>query len=326
MIYSLINILKQKSTTLKLPCNETKIQQCCDELGIKNDMFAQAVVVGKADDTLYNILSGTACKLDELNFLEKRLDSFGDDESNTFMATAIALKYKSLKDLINLSFNTDCYSLLADISDLNKLGKELYLNEHGSANTDFLNEFDGQKYVIDMTANNLNFHKTSYGSIYPNSNVPQQLYNGRCFPNYHYEANPITVSLKAKRNREYLYLPCEKTEIDKALQRLHCTKLSDVDFEVINHLLPKNISDIIFQNTTDIDHLNEIAAKLKKINISDYGQFTELVKYKDISTSFELNTLLEDVSNIKDWNIDSSLPQIDEELAEANQSPTMTMG
>ncbi len=36
-----------------------------------------------------------------------------------------------MDDLINLTFNMHCYSLVNNFSDLDKLGKDLYLTEKG---------------------------------------------------------------------------------------------------------------------------------------------------------------------------------------------------
>ncbi len=159
---------------LSLPCTEQELQIFCDSLGIPNDAVAQV----HADHSHNNpqvedLLAGKEVRLDELNFLMKRLDSFDEGEMNTFYATARGQKLSSLKDMINLTFNTHCYSLVDDFSDLDRLGKNLYLNLMGSVPTKEFKEFDGNAYVEKIMAENPQPLVTPYGLIYENGNLPQ---------------------------------------------------------------------------------------------------------------------------------------------------------
>ena len=133
--------------TITLPSEEKQIQQCCNQLEMENSAFAK-VWVSKvfSNDKMDGILTDKMFALDELNYLAKRLESFGEDEYNTFYAVATAQKLDQPMDLINLTFNTHCYNLLADFSDLNQLGKSMYLNDQGPTTTEFLKDFDGRKY------------------------------------------------------------------------------------------------------------------------------------------------------------------------------------
>lgn len=79
------------------------------------------------DKRFSNVLADENVNIDELNYLMKRLDGFDSREMEKFYATAFAEETKSMADLINLSFNLHCYSLVNNFSDLNKLGKDLYL-------------------------------------------------------------------------------------------------------------------------------------------------------------------------------------------------------
>ena len=140
--------------TITLPSGEKQIQHCCNKLEIENSAFAK-VWVSKvfSNDKMDGILADKMFALDELNYLAKRLESFGEDEYNTFYAVATAQKLDQLKDLISLTFNTHCYNLLADYisisrnryRDLNGLGKSIYLNDQGPTTTEFLKDFDGRK-------------------------------------------------------------------------------------------------------------------------------------------------------------------------------------
>ena len=100
----------------------------------------------------------------------KRLDSFNQNELATFFAAAYAEKVETMTELINLCFNTHCYSLVADFSDLNAVCKQMYLTEQFGVSTEDFESLDGQKYFEKMIAENPNPMITPYGVVYRNSN------------------------------------------------------------------------------------------------------------------------------------------------------------
>ena len=76
----------------------------------------------------------------------KRFDSFTTREIEKFYAIAFAEEPKSMAELINLSFNLHCYSLINNFNDFNKLGKDLYLTEKMAVAAEELEELDGESY------------------------------------------------------------------------------------------------------------------------------------------------------------------------------------
>ena len=204
--------------SLSFPCPEKELQIFCDSLAIPNEAGTR-VRVGRVYDNpqIDALLTGLEVNLDELNYLTKRLDSFDERESHTFYAVAAGQKLSTPRDMINLTFNTHCYSLVDNFSDLDRLGRSLYLNSKGSVPSKELAEFDGRAYVEKLMAEKPHPLVTPYGLVYENGSQPQQLYCGRTFPAYWYEPNPITLSITHEGDTEYLYLPTEKSELDKAL-------------------------------------------------------------------------------------------------------------
>ena len=75
------------------------------------------------------MLTDKNVNIDELNYLMKRFDGLSSREIEKFYAVSFAEETKTMEDLINLSFNLHCYSLINNFSDFNKLGKDLYLTE-----------------------------------------------------------------------------------------------------------------------------------------------------------------------------------------------------
>lgn len=53
-------------------------------------------------------------------------------------------------ELINLSLNIHCYSLITDFSDFHRVGKDLYLSKKQAVPSRELKELDGESYAIDV--------------------------------------------------------------------------------------------------------------------------------------------------------------------------------
>lgn len=62
--------------------------------------------------------------LDELNYLAKRMENFFGNEDFQFYKAMKLEHFTELKDLINLSFILDKYSLIQDVSNMGKIGRE----------------------------------------------------------------------------------------------------------------------------------------------------------------------------------------------------------
>jgi hypothetical protein len=240
---------------------------------------------------LSTLLSDKTVNLDELNFLMKRLDSFDQKELATFYAAAYAEKAETMTELINLSFNTHCYSLVADFSDLNAVGRQMYLTEQMAVSTEELASLDGRKYFESMIAKNPNPVITPYGVVYRNSNQTVQTYDGKNFPYYQYENTPITLLLSAQNRSEYLYLPMEQSEMNKALERLGAKSLEESHWQVEEHNIPDNLADMVVKDQSDLYALNQFAKIFKEMGQREVISLSELAAFVKITKAGELKTL-----------------------------------
>lgn len=132
-----------KRKTIWLPMEEDKLEEVSNELGIEITTEPNAYIESSRDERFSNILADKNVNIDELNYLMKRFDGFSPREIDKFYTVAFVEETKSMTDLINLSFNLHCYSLINNFSDFNKLGKDLYLTEKMAVATKELNELDG---------------------------------------------------------------------------------------------------------------------------------------------------------------------------------------
>lgn len=283
---------EEKQRNFRFPCTEKELQMLTDSFALPNTADTKVKISKVYDNDKFNtLLSGREQNLDELNYLMKRIDSFDKWELDTFHAVAHSQKLTSLKDMINLSFNTHCYSLVDDFSDLNRLGRNLHLRTVGGIAAKEYEEFDGEAYVKALIETYPNPTVTPYGILYENDNQPELLYHGRTFPAYWYEANPITLEFSIEKDKEYLYLPAEESELTKVLQRLGAVKMDEAAVRIEEHNLPKNLADFVFADM-DIEKLNQYAAQFHRMGQREIKALSELTTFAKISKPAELDTLI----------------------------------
>ena len=277
---------------LTFPSKEKELQILCDSLGVANTAKTE-IKIGTVhnDERLSALLSHQTVNLDELNFLMKRLDSFDQNELATFYATAYAEKAETMTELINLSFNTHCYSLIADFSDLNAVGRQMYLTEQIGVSTEELKSLDGRNYFEKMIAENPNPMITPYGVVYRNSNEIVQTYDGRNFSYYQYENTPITLLLSTKNRYEHLYLPIEQNDLNKTLERLGVESLEEIHWQVEEHSIPDNLANMVIEARTDLYFLNQFAVIFKEMGQHEVTALSELAAFAKITNVEELKTL-----------------------------------
>ena len=129
------------------PCSESEYQTTCKELELKdNYAFVRDVVEPKA----LALKKDTFVNLDEINYLAKRMDSFDQKELFSFFAAVGTGKYRSTKDLINLTFNLNCYTLICDVSDLKEVGYNRILSSKICIAKDELEKIDLEKVGRDL--------------------------------------------------------------------------------------------------------------------------------------------------------------------------------
>ncbi len=288
--YIVKSAVSDKSQAVFFPTREKELQSCCDNLGIANDMKSKVVVLEIIPDRrLTGLLTEREYNISELNLFATVYDALNKYEKDIFFAVVEAKKYDTLFNFINLCCNTDCYGLVDDFSDLDAIGKKIYLNEVGMKPEQELARFNGEAFIMGIMEHNPPLI-TSQGIIYQNNNFEKKVYNGKCFPSL--DTNkPITLCLNTKLDRDFLYLPCERSEVNKALERLNANSLSDVGLEVDDYDLPKNIADIVLADLTDFEKLNSIAKTLDEVGKHVHGHLSQLAEFTKITATEELEVL-----------------------------------
>lgn len=272
----------EKTRTIWFPIEEESLDKICSELGIEMTTESNCYIENSMDRNFLGILYDKNCNIDELNYLMKRLDGFNQKEIERFYAASFAENPKTMAELINLSFNMHCYSLVRDFNNLEKVGKDLYLTERQAVSTKELDELDGESYAMDVIKNNSNPIITPYGVLYKNSNVPEQVYNGNQFPPYIWKETIAAVQLTAKGENEYIYLPCSDVEVEKALMRLETLYLHDCEVAVDSHSFPDSILNIVSESTTPVikvDALNNLSNYYSEMGNQNTKYFEKLMDH-----------------------------------------------
>ena len=286
---------EDESIMFNLPYEESEISNVYNQLELETSIVPNCYIEKVVyDPDINEVLKGKECNIDELNFLFKRMDSFDAKERKVFFASAFSENSKTIAELINLSFNTHCYSLVSDFNNLETVGKDLYLSEKQAVATRELEKLDGGSFAMEVIKNNPNSRITPYGVLYKNSNEPEQIYNGKQFPPYHWKETVATIHLTAKGANEFIYLPCSDVEIEKALLRLETPYLHDCEVAIDSHNFSDRIINIISADTTPlikIDTLNKLAEHYKEIGNHDIEYFEKLMDYVKPQTVDEIFAL-----------------------------------
>lgn len=167
--------------------------------------------------------------LDELNYLAKRMESFDYNEYDQFLIGITKLENPTEKDLINLTFNLDHFTLCKDVSSYGKIGREYVLNTEGAVPA---NDEDDPKYAAigkDLIDRGLAQITAKGLLIYNPFDELTEVYDGQTFPEYYYESTLASAEVSYNGRTELLLLPGEEIAIRKAITRLGAPSDSDCD-------------------------------------------------------------------------------------------------
>ena len=304
------------------PCTEAEYQAVRKELELKdNYAFVRDVVEPKA----LALKKDTFVNLDEINYLAKRMDGFDQKELFSFFAAIETGDYVSTKDLINLTFNLNCYTLIRDVSNLKSVGRNYVLCRKVAISADELEKADLEKIGRELLSTGKGI-PTNYGLLFRNEGVVfEEVYKGKVFPSYYYTGGEVLgVEIEKDGEKDYIYFPCEKTEIERALQRNGAGDISEchksIDFcggdeeweDYFNDLLQKNdlenvnaISSAINRLGADLDAISENLYKLSSVmefagvTTADTEKVIQLAQnldefeyYREIGNDYNLGTKL----------------------------------
>ena len=262
---------KEASKKIEFPCRERYLQMVLEYLHAPETLPPKLYVREVLSPRGLSELGCQALNLDEMNYLAKRLESLSADEYDKLLAIVQAQGYTEPKDLINATFNLDCYTLARSKREMSSLGKKGIKTEYG-----LLSQTPGKEWA--------------------------EVYDGQVFPRYRYQENYfLEVEIEYGGKKEYVYLPGGVLSITKALSRLNAPSR-----EVCNHALTDFKSndrawknkfeellerESIFDVNRLLENLRSCCWDLKKLSaVLEYagaGSMSELIKLSERIYDFE---------------------------------------
>lgn len=130
----------------------------------------------------FSMLKDHFANLDELNYLAKRMESFDYHEYDQFLIGITKLETPTEKDLINLTFNLDHFTLCKDVSSYGKISREYVMNTEGAVPA---HDEDDPKYAAigkDLIDRGLAQITAKGLLIYNPFDELTEVYDGQTFP------------------------------------------------------------------------------------------------------------------------------------------------
>ena len=238
-------------------------------------------------------LNARNVNLDELNFLARRLDSFTEEEIEQVFAATEHENAQSLKNMINLTYNLDKFTLIKNVGDMTKVGRDYTLNTEGCVPAD--SRYDAKYAEIGrkLLASGRGVF-TERGLLFVEDKPIEEVYDGKTFPGFAYQSFIVNVDVEYKGRYESLFLPESQLAIDKAVRRLGAESIDDCDLS--SEYGNPNFSrfSVRFEEILDnegIDALNELAYELNTYDI-DTEKLDAAMEMTDVKSSKNIITLI----------------------------------
>lgn len=253
-------------TEIRFPCSETELSKKLGEIRMNPEHLEPMATVIEIKPVKLSMLTDYDVSLDALNFLGKRMDGMGKAERDQFLAVLSSDKTgigSSLKNIINLTYNLERFTLIEDTDDLESVGRTHILNVRGYISESESNDHEWLSEQGVKLLESGSGIETDYGKVYINKDVPfKEVFNGTTFPAYYCEMNSVAeIVIEYDNLTEFVELPCEDITIKKALCRLGADDILDCKVEVdstrdISDEWSEKISEV--EKTKDLFGLNNL--------------------------------------------------------------------
>lgn len=224
-------------TEMTFPCSETQLSKWLDELRMNPEHLCPAAMVVQIEPMELSVLEECEVSLDALNYLAKRMDGMDARELNQFFAVLTCDELEigwGLKNIINLTFNLERFTLIEDTSNLENVGMTHMFNIRGCISS---SELENKEWLVDEGRKMLDSGKgiqTEYGLLFVNEDIEfSEVFNGTTFPGYYCDPDSTAaVEISYCNLTELVELPCEDITIKKALCGLGVGSIKDCKLDV----------------------------------------------------------------------------------------------
>lgn len=112
-----------QETKIDFPCLHEHIRYRLEEIGLDGANAPKVLVREVEAPRALSFLEGLEVNVDEINYLANEIESLEEIQAEKLYAIIAYKGYKEPKDLINAKFNLDCYTLIQDVRNLEKIGR-----------------------------------------------------------------------------------------------------------------------------------------------------------------------------------------------------------
>lgn len=259
-------------TDIEFPYTDSELQSKLEHLHPAAPYSDSIFILSVQEPTALSVLEDQFLDLDELNYLAKRMDSFDMNELFQFYAAVQHEGFREPKDLINLTFNLPCYTVVQNLSSMAEVGKTHYLTVHGAMSRDEEQRTDFGTIGRELIRAGKG-RATEFGLLFRNEEIPfEEIYDGTVFPDYDYSGESlVTAAAQYNGKTEYLYLPCDSLSITKAMYRLGAAFVGDLSF---------TLEDISINSPAWFDRLKQI---LTDEGIYEANRAVEAINSADVN-------------------------------------------
>lgn len=271
-------------TKIHTPCSFADIKSAMERMGV-SDIYDARVRIENSDCPVMALLNGTEQNLFELKCLGDHIHSLDVGELDTFEAVLSTGICGTVADMINLTVNTDCFTLAADFRDTASISRQHYLRMRGCAPPHELEELDADREWQEMNRSG-NPTVTPFGVLYDAKEEWDELYDGFNLPFFPEESDTVFVELTYGGRRMFINLPVDDYFLDSAAGLLGAECIEDCEatrIEMLGRPEP-DIKEICpGLSASDLHALNRFAEVWN--NRGYYGAETEkleaVMKYAD---------------------------------------------
>lgn len=297
---------------ITFPCRDNVLEEKLKSIDMKSHIPARANVIEVIEPKDLPLKLNQIHNLDEINYLAKRMHSFDRNEMATFIESAKQDKYDMPKDLINATFNLHRYSLIQDVSDMAKVGRQYILSKQGA-----ISESEAKKMDFAAIGKEIlsvgNINVTDKGLLISINGAENfEIYDGTTFPEYDYIGNGLlTTEINFNGKTEYVYLPDDDLSISKAVGRLGAPNLesckcniTDISTDIggTKALLDKILeSEGLYAVNKVAYYINDADIDLKKLQaLTEYADNEDSETVCALAKGINNFTFIEDIEDDED--------------------------
>lgn len=283
---------KNGTSTFAFPCKDSEWWE--QRASLTEDEAAEFFLIS-IEPKDFDPLKYQKVRLDELNFLAKRVECLTFSENPRFFGALQAAEKPTVKDAINISLNLNHFTVVQDVMNLKAVGKNHYKNLHGGVLPNEMSEKELTKLGRQLLTSG-KCVPTDYGLLFENEEVPmREVYDGTVFPLYNRDDHYVALcSMESHGKKEYLHLPEEEITIKMAMGRLGASSLEDCSVKIENVSIdqeewPEWLNRVL--RDEGLGALNSLADVLIR-NRLEWDKVTALIQYAEVNRSWEMKAVI----------------------------------